>query len=83
MRILGSQYCMPLKDESELTFIQYNGCGEVILHNAVEDKFEIWQVSNNFAGYSVKVGRWQYEFCSTVQNSNHINWYRKKLKCEV
>jgi hypothetical protein len=83
MRISGSQYCMPLKGTPEYTFIQYNGSGEIILHNAVGDKFEIWQVNNNFVGYSLKVGAWRYEFCSTVQNPNHINWYRKKLNCSV
>ena len=83
MKILGSQYYMPLENTPEYTFVQYNGAGEVILYNSESDNFEIWQVSNHFAGYSIKVGRWRYEFCSTVQDANVINWYRKKLNCSV
>jgi len=64
MKQIGSQYRETLK-ESGYGFLYRSGKGVVILMSP-EGKPEMWIANDGYAGYTIQIGRWGYEFVSEV-----------------
>lgn len=62
MKQIGSQIQERIQ-ETDYEIMRRPMPGDIILRDKVNDKYELWHVNNDFAGYTIKIGRWQYEFC--------------------
>jgi hypothetical protein len=52
-------------NEAGLRLIDRPWSGAVVLEDE-NGKLELWQANQHHAGYTVKVGRWSYEFIRSV-----------------
>lgn len=58
---IGSQNREPIKDTDYRIWSEpYQG--DVILQDIETGTLELWHVNNHFAGYVIRIGRWNYEF---------------------
>ena len=62
---IGSQARENINDTDYEVFTRWNGA--VVLRDKKTGAKELWQANNHFAGYTIQIGRWGYEFIRSVQ----------------
>ena len=50
--------------------------GKLVLRDKSTGRYELWQLSPNFAGYAIRIGKSLYEFVSGLNHENAPKWLK-------